>query len=69
VSAAESGADPMSYRTVALVDVLDRVLAAGVVLNGDITLCIADIDLVRISLRALIASVGTAARPAGQEWG
>ncbi|MEV6128693.1 gas vesicle protein [Streptomyces violaceusniger] len=44
-------------REVALVDLLDRVLAGGVVIAGEITLTIADIDLVRISLRALIASV------------
>ncbi|SEG72912.1 Gas vesicle protein [Thermomonospora echinospora] len=41
-----------------LVDLLDRLLAGGVVLQGDLTLSIADIDLVRISLRVLIASVG-----------
>ncbi|QKV90846.1 gas vesicle protein [Streptomyces sp. NA02950] len=44
-------------REVALVDLLDRVLAGGVVIAGEITLTIADVDLVRISLRALIASV------------
>lgn len=44
-------------RQIALVDLLDRVLAGGVVITGEVTLCIADIDLVRISLRALIASV------------
>ncbi|MER8156427.1 gas vesicle protein [Streptomyces sp. NPDC094472] len=44
-------------REVALVDLLDRVLAGGVVIAGEITLTIADIDLVRISPRALIASV------------
>jgi hypothetical protein len=44
-------------REVALVDLLDRVLAGGVVITGEITLSIADLDLVRISLRALIASV------------
>ncbi|HET6357387.1 gas vesicle protein [Streptomyces sp.] len=41
----------------ALVDLLDRVLAGGVVIAGEITLSIADIDLVRISLRALVASI------------
>lgn len=41
-------------RQVALVDLLDRLLSGGVVLSGDIVLSIADIDLVRISLRALI---------------
>lgn len=48
-------------RDVALVDLLDRVLAGGVVIAGEITLSIADVDLVRISLRALIASVRAAA--------
>ena len=33
-------------------------------LAGDITLAIADIDMVRILLRALIASVGAAERDA-----
>ncbi|MEU6894679.1 gas vesicle protein [Streptomyces sp. NPDC046557] len=42
---------------VALVDLLDRLLAGGVVLAGDITLRIADVDLVRIDLKALISSV------------
>ncbi|GAB3071181.1 gas vesicle protein [Micromonospora schwarzwaldensis] len=60
---APSAADDPGYRTVALVDLLDRVLAAGVVVSGDITLAIADVDLVRISLRALIASVGALAPP------
>ena len=47
-------------RDVALVDLLDRVLAGGVVISGDITLSIADVDLVYVGLRALITSVGTA---------
>ena len=44
-------------REVALVDLLDRLLAGGVVIAGDITLRIADVDLVRIDLHALISSV------------
>ncbi len=47
-----------------LVDLLDRVLADGVVVTGEITLCIADVDLVTISLRALLASVSALAGPA-----
>ncbi|MEV0390898.1 gas vesicle protein [Nonomuraea sp. NPDC050643] len=42
---------------VALVDLLDRMLASGVVVTGDIVLSISGIDLVRISLRALLVSV------------
>ena len=46
-------------RDVALVDLLDRLLAGGVVLGGDITLSIADVDLVHLELRALLSSVAT----------
>jgi hypothetical protein len=48
-----------SGNEVALVDLLDRLLAGGVVITGDITLSLADVDLVHISLRALISSVQT----------
>ncbi len=44
---------------VALVDLVDRLLAGGIVLAGDITLAAAGVDLVHISLRALISSVDT----------
>jgi hypothetical protein len=47
----------MPGRQVALVDLLDRVLAGGVVIAGEVTLSIADVDLVRISLRALVVSI------------
>ena len=46
-------------RDVALVDLLDRLLAGGVVIAGDITLAVDDIDLVHVSLRALISSVAS----------
>jgi gas vesicle structural protein len=42
---------------VTLRELLDRVLDKGVVLCGDITLSVADIDLVYISLRVLLSSV------------
>lgn len=48
---------------VALVDLLDRVLAGGVVIAGDVTLSIAEVDLVTVSLRALVTSVSTLAGP------
>ena len=56
---AASPSRPVWSENVALVDLLDRLLAGGVVVAGEITLSIADVDLVRISLRALIASVST----------
>ena len=45
----------------ALVDLLDRVLAGGVVITGEITLSVADVDLVVVSLRALLSSVSALA--------
>lgn len=48
---------PLPQQQVALIDLLDRLLSGGVVLTGDLVLSIADIDLVRISLRALIVSI------------
>jgi hypothetical protein len=46
----------------ALVDLLDRLLAGGVVLTGDVTISLAGVDLVHVSLRALISSVQTLAQ-------
>ncbi|GLY77587.1 gas vesicle protein [Actinoallomurus iriomotensis] len=48
---------PARGRRIALVDLLDRLLAGGVVITGDVTISIADVDLVRVSLRAIIASI------------
>jgi hypothetical protein len=59
----EVGSHPTSLfgdREVALVDILDRLLAGGVVLTGDITISLAGVDLVRVSLRALVTSIAPA---------
>lgn len=46
-------------REATLLDLLDRLLAGGVVIHGDITLAVADVDLVHVGLRAIISSVET----------
>lgn len=51
--------DALAGRQVALIDLLDRLLNGGVVLTGDLVLSIADVDLVRINLRAVIHSITT----------
>ncbi|CAM5296411.1 gas vesicle protein [Streptomyces parvulus] len=51
------GPEPYAPAGVPLVDLLDRVLATGVVVSGDLVLAIADVPLVRISLHALLSSV------------
>lgn len=53
-------ASALAEQDVALVDLLDRLLAGGVVIAGEITLAAANIDLVHVSLRALVSSVATA---------
>ena len=40
-----------------LVDLLDRLLGTGVVVTGEITISIAGVDLVYVSLNALLSSV------------
>jgi hypothetical protein len=48
---------PASTQQIALVDLLDRLLGTGVVLSGDIVISLAGVDLVQISLRALVSTV------------
>ena len=50
----------VAQQDVALIDLIDRLLGGGVVIAGDITLAVADVDLVYVGLRALVASVATA---------
>ena len=40
-----------------LLDLLDRVIDNGVVLAGDITISVADVDLIYLGLRVLLAPV------------
>jgi hypothetical protein len=51
---------PATYQGVTLLDLVDRLLDRGIVLSGEIVLAVAGIDLVYISVRALVASVETA---------
>jgi hypothetical protein len=44
---------------VTLLDLVDRVLNKGVVVSGDITLSVANVDLVYVGLRVLLSSVAT----------
>ncbi len=53
---------PALQQQVTLVELVDRVLNKGVTLTGDITLSVADVDLVYVGLRLLLASVGTLER-------
>lgn len=48
--------DNQLERPISLCDALDRVLAKGVVAHGDIIISVANVDLLQISLRALVAA-------------
>ncbi len=42
---------------VTLAELLDRVIDRGVILAGDITISVADVDLIYLGLRVMLASV------------
>ncbi|MEM8895541.1 MAG: gas vesicle protein [Bacteroidota bacterium] len=47
----------MEEKKVLLSNVLDRVLSTGVTITGDLTIGIADVDLIYCGLRVLLTSV------------
>jgi gas vesicle protein GvpA/GvpJ/GvpM family len=62
------------HARVCLCEVLDRVLNKGVVVAGDLTISVADIDLIYLGLEVVLTSVETARQalrraPAGQATG
>jgi hypothetical protein len=56
------GPSALATSEVTLVELVDRLVDKGVVLHGDITLAVADIDLIYVGLRAVIASVSSLER-------
>ena len=50
-----------------IVDVLEKILDKGVVIAGDITVGIADIELLTIKIRLIVASVDKA-KEIGMDW-
>lgn len=56
-----------SVQTTSLADILERVLDKGVVIVGDIKIDLADVELLTIKIRLLIASVDKA-KEMGINW-
>jgi len=52
-----------------LVDVLDKVLEKGAIINGDLVLRVADVDLVYLGLRLILTSVSKAEELSGRNFG
>jgi gas vesicle structural protein len=44
-------------RQVTLLDLVDRILDKGAVIQGQVVLAVADVDLVKLDLKLLLASV------------
>ncbi len=49
-------------RDLSLVDLLDRILEKGVVINGDITVSVGSVELLSVKVNLVIASLETAKR-------
>jgi hypothetical protein len=58
-SPAARSISPGQAREATLLDLLDRLLEGGVAIHGEITLAVADVDLLRLSLRVLLGAVDT----------
>ena len=74
IAASLNGSRPESRRLAGasqasnnLADLLERVLDKGIIIAGDITLCLGEIELLQIKIRLLIASVDKA-REMGIDW-
>jgi Gas vesicle protein len=52
----------LGRRELTLVDLLDRILDKGVIINGDIILSVAGVDLLALKINLVIASLETAKR-------
>ena len=63
----DNGGPGRPARGDSLVDLLDRVLDKGVVIAGDISISLLDIELLTIKIRLLVASVDKA-REMGIDW-
>ena len=57
---------PAAASDITLLELVDRVLNKGVTLTGDITLSVADVDLVYVGLRVLLTTVSTMERLAAE---
>ena len=52
-------------KEVTLLDLLDRILDKGVILFGDVTISVADVDLIYLGLKVLLPSIEKAEKMRG----
>lgn len=58
----------LSNKDISLLDLVDRILAKGVILKGDITISVADIDLIYLGLKVLLSNVDKAEELREHQW-
>ena len=56
----QSDVEQLEHADVSLLETLDHVLNRGLVIAGEITISVADIDLIFLGLNVLLSSVETA---------
>jgi hypothetical protein len=61
--------EPHPADDLTLLDLLDRVVKNGVIIEGDVTLSLANIDLIYLSFRLLVASVAKLESVTGERFG
>ena len=59
---------PPKDERVTLIDALDKVLEKGAVIQGDVAIRVADVDLIYLSLRVLLCSISKAEELSGKNW-
>lgn len=63
------GREPLlSSEKVTLIDALDKVLEKGAVIQGDVAIRVADVDLIYLGLRVLLCSISKAEEVTGKNW-
>ncbi len=60
--------DKLTNKDIALLDLVDRILAKGVILKGDITISVADVDLIYLGVKILLASVDKTEELREHQW-
>ncbi|MGB2762158.1 MAG: gas vesicle protein GvpJ [Minisyncoccales bacterium] len=61
------GREP-TLEKVTLIDALDKVLEKGAIIQGDVAIRVADVDLIYLGLRVLLTSISKAEEMSGKNW-
>lgn len=62
MSVKEIGQTQLTKKELSIIDLIDRILDKGIVINGDITISIVGADLLSLKINLVIASLETAKR-------